>query len=167
MPCFFPGCPRISHTRFYAAQPAAPRAPALHVYPQLSCELHWDCVQCTMDEPRRLNTGIRARAGYWLNYTWKQGHLKEAWALNIMINYDLMREDKPQLNKNNTGLHAARRFFFLLHFYIWKTHMLNESINIWQNTSSLILFIFLRYNCATLTSSAERGFQTDRTVHLI
>lgn len=50
---------------------------------------------------------IRARAGYWLNYTWKQRHLKETRGLNIMINYGIIWEDKSQLNKNNKGLHAV------------------------------------------------------------
>lgn len=64
------------------------------------CNMPWT-------KPQHLNTVIRARAGYWLNYTWKRRHLREARGLNIMINYGLMRGDKSQLNKNNTGLHAA------------------------------------------------------------
>lgn len=96
----------------------------------------------TWTKPRHLNTVIRARAGYWLNYTWKQGHLKEARALNIMINYSLIREDKSQLNKNNTGLHAAQEgsvFNARLHFYTWKTtYVKGIYLNIWHNTSRSI-----------------------------
>lgn len=97
-----------------------------------------------MDEPQHLNTVIRARAGYWLNYTWKQGHLKEAWVLNIMINYGLIREDKSHLNKNNTGLHAAREGRGLMHdcTFIFEKHILKVPIHIWQNTSRSIQLIF-------------------------
>lgn len=93
-------------------------------------------------KPQHLNTVIRARAGYWLNYTWKQRHLREARGLNIMINYGLIREDKSQLNKNNTGLHAAGEgsvFKCIVTLSFWKTCMFKVSINIWNLKIHLML----------------------------